>query len=76
MNTDSGYNLCSFLFTEKPMPACLNCGKPEQEYPLLKLTYQGRELHICPQCLPILIHKPYQLEDKIPDFTPPSTSQP
>lgn len=58
------------------MPVCLNCSKTEQEYPLLKLSYQGRELYICPQCLPILIHKPYQLKDKIPDFTPPPNPQP
>ena len=57
------------------MPSCLNCNKTEQEYPLLKLAYQGKELYICPQCLPILIHKPYQLKDKIPDFVPPATSQ-
>lgn len=57
------------------MPACLNCNKTEQEYPLLKLTYQGKELYICPQCLPILIHKPYELAGKIPGFAPTSNSE-
>lgn len=55
------------------MPTCLNCNRTEQEYPLIKLTYQGKELHICPQCLPVLIHKPFNLVGKIPDFTPPSS---
>jgi hypothetical protein len=36
------------------------------ERPLLNLQFQGKEIHICPQCLPILIHKPYQLADKLP----------
>ncbi|MEW6403114.1 MAG: hypothetical protein AB1649_15045 [Chloroflexota bacterium] len=58
------------------MPACLNCNRTEEEYPLIKLSYQGKDLFICPQCLPILIHKPYQLAGKIPDFTPPATQPP
>lgn len=50
---------------------CLNCGASEQDRPLLTLTFQGQEFYICPQCLPILIHKPYQLADKLPEFKPP-----
>jgi hypothetical protein len=34
--------------------------------PLITLQFQGKELYICPQCLPTLIHKPHQLADKIP----------
>lgn len=49
---------------------CLNCGISEQERPLLTLQFQGKELHICPQCMPILIHKSYELVDKIPGFQP------
>jgi hypothetical protein len=55
------------------MASCLNCNCTEREYPLLKLTFDGKELFICPQCLPILIHKPYNLAEKIPDFAPPSS---
>jgi hypothetical protein len=62
-------------FWELAMPACLNCNRTEQEYPLIKLTYQAKEVFICPQCLPILIHKPYQLAEKIPDFKPSSSQQ-
>ena len=58
------------------MRSCLNCNRTEQEHPLLKLAYQGGELYLCPQCLPILIHKPHQLADKIPGFTPPDPPQP
>ena len=49
---------------------CLNCGSSEIERPLITLKFQGKEHYICPQCLPILIHKPYQLAEKLPDFTP------
>jgi hypothetical protein len=57
-------------------PTCLNCGTADQERPLLTLKFQGNELYICPQCLPILIHKPYQLADKLPEFTPPENTPP
>jgi hypothetical protein len=50
--------------------ACLNCGVSEQERPLLTLTFQNKELYICPQCMPILIHKSHELADKIPGFQP------
>ena len=54
-----------------PHSTCLNCGTSDQERPLLTLKFQGQELYICPQCLPTLIHKPYQLADKLSNFTPP-----
>lgn len=50
---------------------CLNCGTSEQERPLISLKFQGKEIYICPTCLPALIHKPYQLVGKLPNFTPP-----
>ncbi len=46
---------------------CLNCNRTEQEVPLLTLSYKERTYHICTQCLPTLIHKPYLLEGKLPD---------
>ena len=54
---------------------CLNCGKTDQQTPLLTLIFQGETKHICAQCLPILIHKPQQLTEKLPGFVP-STSAP
>ncbi len=52
-----------------PTLTCLNCGASEMDRPLISLKFQQKELHICPQCLPILIHKPYQLAEKLPGFT-------
>ncbi|HLO29733.1 MAG TPA: hypothetical protein VK249_11390, partial [Anaerolineales bacterium] len=49
---------------------CLNCGASELDRPLLLLKFQQREFYICPQCLPVLIHKPYELAEKLPDFKP------
>jgi hypothetical protein len=48
------------------MNACLNCGKTEQEIPLLRMRYQATDVYICPQCLPILIHEPANLAGKLP----------
>lgn len=47
-------------------PACVYCERTEEEVPLLDMRYQGEALWICPQHLPILIHKPGQLADKLP----------
>ena len=42
------------------MPAakdkCLNCGRGQDEVPVLEWRYQGRALHICADCLPVLLH--------------------
>jgi len=45
--------------------ACLNCGKSEHETPLLHLRHLGKELWICSQCLPTLIHAPQKLTGKL-----------
>jgi hypothetical protein len=42
---------------------CLSCGKTDTEIPLIPLVYRGKPIAICPQHLPILIHKPEQLAD-------------
>jgi hypothetical protein len=52
---------------------CLNCGKSEQETPLLQLAFRGEANQICAQCLPNLIHKPQLLVEKLPGFNPPAT---
>lgn len=54
--------------------SCLNCGASEKQKPLLALRFQGEERHICPQCLPVLIHKPERLASILPgaeNFGPP-----
>ncbi len=45
---------------------CLNCGRSSQQIPLIALEYQHQTLNICPQCFPILIHKPQNLVGKLP----------
>jgi hypothetical protein len=60
------------------MGKCLNCEKSEQQVPLLQMVYQGEEIHICPQCLPVLIHKPANLAGKLPgleNIQPPKHGQ-
>ncbi len=50
----------------QPSPHCLVCEKTSAEVPLLTIAYQDREFWICPQHLPILIHKPSNLADRLP----------
>jgi hypothetical protein len=45
---------------------CLYCQRSADEVPLLNLRYRGNDAWICAQHLPILIHKPAQLADKLP----------
>ena len=47
-------------------PRCLYCECDENEVPLVSLRYQGHSLWICSQHLPILIHKPQALAEKLP----------
>lgn len=44
---------------------CLNCGRSDEQVPLVSLRFDGKSLSICPQCLPILIHRPEQLSGKL-----------
>jgi hypothetical protein len=45
--------------------ACLSCGRTEEEIPLVALRYTSREAHICPQCLPVLIHHTDRLTEQL-----------
>jgi hypothetical protein len=47
-------------------PRCIYCDLSSAVTPLILLTYQGGDLYICPQHLPILIHEPAKLAGKIP----------
>ncbi|RME82933.1 MAG: hypothetical protein D6775_09470 [Caldilineae bacterium] len=44
---------------------CLNCGRSEQQVPLVALRYNQTPGWICSQCLPILIHQPQRLAGKL-----------
>lgn len=50
---------------ENPSQFCLSCGKTDSDTPLLVLQFAGKAAHICPQCLPILIHHPDRLMEKL-----------
>ena len=52
--------------TEEHQAQCLYCKKNQHDVPLIIMTYQDRALWICPQHLPIIIHKPEQLVDILP----------
>ncbi len=45
---------------------CLACGRDDRQTPLIELAYLGKQLWICPQHLPILIHDPHQLIGALP----------
>lgn len=49
----------------KHQSVCLSCGKGEDEIPLVVLQYGGKWIHICPHCLPALIHHTERLTEKI-----------
>jgi len=54
--------------TKTPLPnaVCLVCQSDSGKVPLIQLAYKGETLWICPQHLPILIHKPDQLSGILP----------
>jgi len=37
---------------------CFNCKAAETEIPVVNLSYKGKELWICPRCIPNMIHEP------------------
>jgi hypothetical protein len=45
---------------------CLICGRNSDEIPLLTFEYRAEIYHLCPQCLPVMIHKPQNLVGKLP----------
>jgi hypothetical protein len=47
-------------------PQCVYCERDSDQVPLLALRYRETEAWICPQHLPVLIHKPAQLVGKLP----------
>jgi hypothetical protein len=47
-------------------PYCIYCDRKSNEVPLIPLIYKDAQVWICPQHLPVLIHKPAQLASKLP----------
>ena len=53
--------------TEEAMPRrCLACQRDSHATPLVRLSYRGSPLWICPQHLPMLIHDPASLIGVLP----------
>lgn len=46
---------------ESKSPQCVQCQRSSDETPLVPLRFQGRNLWICTEHLPILIHKSEQI---------------
>lgn len=42
---------------EFPDEICFNCERTDAEVPITRWQYQGRQLWVCSQCMPLLIHK-------------------
>jgi len=53
---------------------CINCNRTDEKTPLITIIFKGEGKYICPQCLPILIHKTHLLADKLPgvEIAPPA----
>lgn len=47
-------------------PACVYCERSSEEVPLVVILFKDENVYICPQHLPLLIHKPAKLADKMP----------
>jgi hypothetical protein len=52
--------------TDDAHPGCLVCGRLSEELPLIAFRYQGSDLWICSQHLPVLIHDPQSLAGILP----------
>jgi hypothetical protein len=46
-------------------PKCLLCGQTSQDVPLVNVTYKGKLIYICSEHLPVLIHEPQKLAEKL-----------
>lgn len=44
---------------------CVNCRRTVDEVPLIMLVHRNGQGHICPQCMPILIHEPQAFVGKL-----------
>ena len=45
---------------------CIYCERTNDAVPLISIEFKGQALKICSQHLPILIHNPSELIDKLP----------
>lgn len=59
----------------EPIEQCVSCGRTSAQVPLLQLHYQQREYWICPQDLPVLIHRPEQIAELAGQWTERGTAE-
>lgn len=45
---------------------CVYCGKTSEDVPLIQFEFKGNRYSICPGHLPVLIHDPHKLGEKLP----------
>lgn len=45
---------------------CIVCGRTSDEVPVIPFRFKGKDYCVCPQHLPVMIHKPGQLADILP----------
>lgn len=48
------------------MMKCVYCERSADEVPLIPFHYRGADFYICTGHLPLLLHKPEQFADKLP----------
>lgn len=51
---------------DQTTPRCLACERTADEVALLPVRYRDADYFICASHLPILIHRPEQLADRLP----------
>jgi hypothetical protein len=44
---------------------CVHCERSEDEIPILRFRFMGKEKSICSSCLPILLHRPDRLVGRL-----------
>ena len=54
-----------FVDSPRPRLQCLNCERSVAEVPLISIAHRDGTAYICPQCLPVLIHRPYVFAGKL-----------
>lgn len=47
---------------EENSKKCLNCNSTHEEVPMMLWHYKEREIWLCANCLPLMIHKREQLD--------------
>ena len=47
-------------------PVCVYCQRTSEQVPLLQFDFKGEQHSICPEHLPILIHRPAELAPFLP----------